>query len=358
MTDRSLSAIVFCGDRSRLGRAVLLAAFDGAQPVKAVVLPSSARWTRFEARLSGQDSPPIQQSVRSRLDPLRHLIARFWPKRPVRDALDIAWGLPDPPEIPTICRDRGAEVIVADDVNDPSLIARLAAMRPDVCLVGAYPQIFREPLLCAAGRCVNVHPSLLPRFRGANPVYWTLATGAQRAGVTAHLMAPRVDAGPILAQTAVAVTDEDEYYTLYGKLVRRVPDVVAAAMVAVAQGEGGSPQIESEATTFREPRASDRRLDWGRGDMRDLWNRVRAGGAFAFVSGEPVEVRAARMEGGPPQAELGLAAGTITDLAPDGPGVALSGGRLYLTGVVFRGLPLDGPAFASAAGLRAGVRLT
>jgi methionyl-tRNA formyltransferase len=358
MADRTLATIVCCGDRSRFGRAVLLASLVDRHEVRAVVLPTPARWAKFEARLYGEDRVPAQRSAASRLDPLRRLAARLRPAASVRDPLDVAWGLPDPRELPGLCRRRGAEVILAEDVNDPALVARLAALRPEALLTGAFPQIFRGPLLRASGLPVNIHPSLLPRFRGANPVYWALATGAKETGVTAHLMVARVDAGPILAQQPVPVGEDDDYYSLYGKLVRTVPQVVTAATRAVAGGGRGTPQDETEASTHREPKAADRRLDWTAHSARVLRDRIRAGGAFAFYCGDPLEVTQARLEGGRPHSGSRVPGGTVVGAAPDGPEVVVGGETLVLTHVIFRGLHLDGPSFARQAGLRPGDRFT
>jgi methionyl-tRNA formyltransferase len=357
MTDRLLAAMIFCGDRSRLGRAVLLAALGQPHPVKAVIVPTAARWARFEARLTRGERAPIQRSAPSRLDPLRRFLAGLRPRKAERDPLDVAWGLPDPSEIPALCRTHRVEMLRVDDANDPSVVARLSSMGAEVFLTGAYPQVFRRPVLEAKVLAVNIHPSLLPRFRGSNPIYWTLAMGAAETGVTAHVMVPQVDAGPILAQRAVPIAAEDEYYSLYGKLVRTVPEVVTMALDAVARGDRGTRQEEDKATAFHEPRPTDRHLNWSRDTARALHSRVRAGGAFAFVGGEAVTVERARLEEAETQDGSRPANGTIVVLAPDGPGVIVTGGRFYLTRVIFRGLPLEGEAFVKAAGLRPGVLL-
>ncbi|MBI4572088.1 MAG: hypothetical protein HY713_02225 [candidate division NC10 bacterium] len=257
-----------------------------------------------------------------------------------------------------MCRSRGIEVIVVDDANDPALAARIARMRADLLLTGAYPQIFREPLLSATLFPLNIHPSLLPRLRGANPIYWALATGAKETGATAHIMLSQVDAGPVLTQSAVAITDDDDYYALYAKVVRVVPGVVSAALSAAGRGERGIPQNEAEATSFREPRAADRRLDWPGSPARALWDRVRAGRAFTFLHSEPVEVVQARVDTQPPGDWKAATGGTFLMLGPDGPGVSTSQGLLFLTRVLFRGVYMDGWTFATAAGLRPGEKFT
>src|SRR6266487_374268 len=97
-------------------------------------------------------------------------------------------------------RANGTVVESVSDVNDPSVIARLEALKPDVLLSTLFNQILRPPALKVARHSYNLHPAPLPHGRGVSPTFWLLARGECEAGVTWHEMTPRVDVGTIAAQ--------------------------------------------------------------------------------------------------------------------------------------------------------------
>ena len=102
--------------------------------------------------------------------------------------------------IERLAQQHGVPIVRAASVNDPSYIAQVRALRPDVIVSVAAPEIFRKDILAsAARRCINIHSGRLPRYRGMMPNFWQLLHGESAATVTVHDMAEKLDAGDVLA---------------------------------------------------------------------------------------------------------------------------------------------------------------
>src|SRR5262245_55623274 len=117
--------------------------------------------------------------------------------------------LQDPP-VASWARAHGVEVRQPERVRSPDFLAQAAALAPDVAVVVAFGQIFPRPLLALpAHGCINLHASLLPRWRGASPIQAAIAAGDERTGVTTMRMEEGLDAGPILLQEETAIGGEE-----------------------------------------------------------------------------------------------------------------------------------------------------
>ncbi|MCF7838979.1 MAG: methionyl-tRNA formyltransferase [Candidatus Marinimicrobia bacterium] len=148
---------------------------------------------------------------------------------------------------------------------------------PDLLVVVAYGE-YLPAGLCATARlgAINLHPSLLPRYRGAAPIQWALANGEDQTGVTILEVSPALDAGPILLQAPAAIRPEDDAVTLGARLARQGAELLGRA-VAALQGGGltAQPQDETRATYARKLDRRDSPVDWT-APARVLHNRVRA----------------------------------------------------------------------------------
>jgi len=176
--------------------------------------------------------------------------------------------------------------------RDENFLLQLKAINPELIIVAAYGQILPQTILALPRfGCLNVHTSLLPKYRGAAPIQWAILNDEPRTGVTIMKMDAGLDTGPILtqAQTEIAVQDTSE--TLHERLAQigaellrdTIPDYVAGKIQPCpqpAEGAAYAPRIRKE----------DGRLDW-RQPSRALWNRVRGllpwPGAFTCLVGEP-----------------------------------------------------------------------
>jgi len=166
----------------------------------------------------------------------------------------------------------------------------------ETVVVAAYGLLIPEPVLERA-LWLNVHPSLLPRWRGAAPIERALMAGDPETGVSIIKLVPELDAGPIAAQRAFPVSAEDDY----GTVAARSLDVTAELLDEVLPGPTFTPQGDEGVTYAEKIGPEDRQLDWSR-PPEELLNRVRALsphiGARGELRGRPLTVWRARVENG------------------------------------------------------------
>jgi len=174
----------------------------------------------------------------------------------------------------------------------PGGIAGLAGrLDPDLVLSVFYRDLLSAPVL-AAGRlaALNLHPSLLPAYRGRAPINWVLVRGEPRTGVTLHHMIGRADAGDVVGQRAIEIAPRETALTLYRKVEEEGVLLLAEMLPRVAAGTAPRlPQDESRASVFGRRRPEDGRIDWSWPAARiDCLVRAVAPpwpGAFAEVEG-------------------------------------------------------------------------
>jgi folate-dependent phosphoribosylglycinamide formyltransferase PurN len=144
----------------------------------------------------------------------------------------------------------GQDVLVTSHMN--LLAPMLAPLRPDLIFTASFPwRLPADVLALPRLGAVNAHPALLPRHRGPNPLFWTVLSGDTQAGLTFHRMAPAFDTGPILAQSVIEITPEDDVDTLMGSIVAAGAALFPRMLEAVARGEPGLPQPEENASYAR-----------------------------------------------------------------------------------------------------------
>jgi len=252
----------------------------------------------------------------------------------------------------------GLPILQPTSLKDPEAHAGLAALSPDAILVVAFGQILPPSLLTLPRHgCVNVHASLLPRYRGAAPIAWALIRGERVTGVSIIRMTERVDAGPILLQRADPIRDEDTAGTLGERLAHLGAEALAEALGALGRGEARPiPQDEALASYAPKLAAAEQRLNWTDAAVA-LRNRVRGltpePGALTALAGETLRVLAAAVEG----EEAGAPPGTLLAVDRRGPVVATGQGRLRLLTVQPEGKrPMDGAAFVRGRRLALGAR--
>jgi methionyl-tRNA formyltransferase len=133
---------------------------------------------------------------------------------------------------------RGVRCLTPERVNEPDVVAEIAAFGADLLLSVYYTQIFRPALLEAVnGPRLNVHPSLLPRHRGTAPLIWAIVEGDTRTGVTVHHLDTSVDTGRIVIQRELSIHDEDTGSTLHDKATRLAVATVADLLRRWSYGE-------------------------------------------------------------------------------------------------------------------------
>lgn len=187
------------------------------------------------------------------------------------------------------CDDLGVPVAVGANPNAPEQIARISTLGPDALFSVYYRDILRDPVL-ALGRhgAVNLHGSLLPRYRGRAPVNWMILHGEREGGVTLHDMVAKPDAGDVVDQESFPIGPDDRPTDVYRRVVACGEIVLRRSARAVLDGTARRyAQLHSNATTFGRRGPEDGRIDF-RQRAEDVRNLVRAvthpyPGAFAYA---------------------------------------------------------------------------
>jgi methionyl-tRNA formyltransferase len=162
-------------------------------------------------------------------------------------------------------------------LRDEEAISGLSELEPRVMVVAAFGQILRPQVLAIppAG-VINVHPSLLPKYRGASPIAGALLAGEEETGVTIMLMDEGMDTGPILRQTTVQVDPTDTTGSLEERLARVGAELLVETLPAWLEGRiEAQPQDDDRATYTKPLTKDDAALDWSLPAI-DIWHRVRA----------------------------------------------------------------------------------
>jgi len=196
-------------------------------------------------------------------------------------------------------------------------VEQLASFHPDIIVVAAFGQILPQSVLgIPKYGCINIHPSLLPRFRGASPVAAAILAGDDFTGVSIMLMDTGLDTGPILSKAQIAISAFDTTGSLTAKLSQVVARVLQEVLPCWLRGELiPQPQNEAEATYSSPITKEEGEIDWHLGTM-DIWRRVRAfhpwPGCYTRWRGRQLKL----IEAVPLPQERTLDAGQVVALTP------------------------------------------
>jgi methionyl-tRNA formyltransferase len=156
----------------------------------------------------------------------------------------------------------GRPVEITANANAETFVRSLRAYQPDVVVMASFDQILASDTLAVPSRgWLNIHPSLLPRHRGPEPIYWTIANGDREAGITVHLTEPRIDAGPILAQRAVDVFEHETAGSLSKRLVAQGLIALDETLLALERGES-TPVANKPGLGTYDPPVRQLGIDW------------------------------------------------------------------------------------------------
>ncbi|NKF51825.1 bifunctional UDP-4-amino-4-deoxy-L-arabinose formyltransferase/UDP-glucuronic acid oxidase ArnA [Shewanella sp. WXL01] len=195
---------------------------------------------------------------------------------------------------------KGIPVFAPEDVNHPLWVEKIKKMQPDALFSFYYRHMLSQEILDIAPKGgFNLHGSLLPNYRGRAPINWVLVNGETETGVTLHTMTAKPDAGDIVAQQKIAISDEDTAATLHGAMTKAASELLANALPAIVAGTHTlTPQDASQATYFGRRTPADGEIKWTN-DARTVFNLVRAvtepfPGAFSFLGERKVIIWSAK----------------------------------------------------------------
>lgn len=200
-----------------------------------------------------------------------------------------------PPPVKIAALAQGIPVLQPERLRDSSIVEQLRALHPEVIVVAAFGQILPPSVLAIPPHgCLNVHASLLPKYRGAAPINAAILAGDQVTGVTIMLMEPGLDTGPILAQRVETILPDDTAESLSARLA-----VVGAQLLVDVLPEWAAgrikprPQNHGEASHARALRREDGRIDWTRSAAL-IERRCRAyypwPGCYSYLRGRLVKM--------------------------------------------------------------------
>ena len=292
-------------------------------------------------------------AVRALLESRHHLVACVTqPDRPKGRHLKLT-----PCPVKALAEARGLPVLTPEKIAEPEALGAVAAWQPEVIVVAAYGQYLPARLLTLPTQaCVNIHPSRLPRYRGAAPIQWAVASGDTMTAVSILHVARKMDAGDIILQKDYPIGEEDTAGSLEPKLADFGAELLLKALDLLEAGIAPcEPQDENAVTWARKLEKEDGRLDWRKPATR-LRNEIRGfqpwPGAFTMIGGKRLKVLFARVE------EKVGTPGTLLDVAGEGLLVACGENALRLLEVQPEGRPaMSGRAFLNGVGLRVGEQL-
>jgi methionyl-tRNA formyltransferase len=181
-------------------------------------------------------------------------------------------------------------------ISAPDSVEQLRSLAPDVCIIAAYGQILKQTVLDVPSKGVlNIHASLLPRWRGAAPIPAAILSGDEETGATIMLVERKLDAGPMLASVRVKILAEDDAGRLTDRLAVAGANLLMEVLPAWERGQlKPESQDESLATYAPAVKKTDALIDWEREGHEQVWRKVRAYNpwpvAYSYLDGEPLRI--------------------------------------------------------------------
>lgn len=199
-----------------------------------------------------------------------------------------------PCEVKKIALQHGLPLAQPEKIRDENFIKMLKELNPEFCIVVAYGKILpKEILQIPEHGCINLHASLLPKYRGAAPIQWALIKGEKVTGVTTMVIDEGLDTGPLLLQKEVSIEDEDNAYTLAQKLSTIGAELVIETIERMRKGEIEPKPQEGEPSYAPQLKKEDGKINWNASAI-EIVNLIRGAYpwpcAYSFLKGERVKI--------------------------------------------------------------------
>lgn len=235
------------------------------------------------------------------------------------------------PPVKLLAQKHGVPLLQPDTVREEHFTHWVRAQNPDLIVVVAFGQILPPRILKIPSHgCINLHASLLPRYRGAAPLNWPIMNGDRTTGVTTMFMNEWMDTGDIILQREEAITPEDDALSLSYRLSTLGAKLLLETINHLKKGTVTPlPQDHSKSSYAPPLKKEDGSIDWRR-HARDIYNQIRGTlpwpGAYTRFEGKLLKIFKAANSDPTPQADPG----TITAVSPDGITVATGRGSLVI----------------------------
>lgn len=225
-------------------------------------------------------------------------------------------------------------ILQPEKLKHSAELEKLIEWAPDLIVTAAFGQILpQEVLQLPALGCINVHASLLPKYRGGAPIHQAIIDGEEETGVTIMYMVQALDAGDILTQVKIPIEEEDDVASMFEKLSIAGAQLLEETMSMLVQGKlQPIPQDESQVIYAPNIKREDEEIDWQK-DGKAIYNHIRGlrpfPGAFTTINGEVLKVWGSKKT---TDQDLAQEPGTIYRLDDEGIGVSTGDGAgLLLT---------------------------
>ncbi|QXE89378.1 methionyl-tRNA formyltransferase [Geomonas subterranea] len=256
-----------------------------------------------------------------------------------------------PPPVKVVAQEHGIPVLQPVKVRLPESIEEIRALQPDLIVVVAFGQILPKALLeIPKHGCINVHASLLPRYRGAAPLNWCIINGEAETGVTTMMMDVGLDTGDMLLKSATPIDPDEDTQSLHDRMSQLGAELLAQTLDRLVAGEL-TPEKQDDSLTCYAPmmKKEDGLINWTR-SAQDIKNQVRGmtpwPGAFSFLDDKLLKVYKVQTAAGTGNPGEVVAAGR------DGIEVACGEGSLLI-----RELQLEGKKRMAAGDFLAGYKV-
>ncbi len=200
-----------------------------------------------------------------------------------------------PPPVKVEALKHGIPVYQPEKIRQKDEMEKILALKPDLIVTAAFGQILPNEILEAPKYgCINVHASLLPELRGGAPIHYALIQGKKKTGITIMYMVEKLDAGDILTQAEVEITEEDNVGTLHSKLSEAGSVLLSETLPKLLEGKLTSiPQNNDEATFAYNIKRDQERIDWSK-TGEEVYNHIRGLNpwpvAFTTLEGQTLKV--------------------------------------------------------------------
>ncbi len=215
-----------------------------------------------------------------------------------------------PSSIKLVAEELGLEVFQPIDINADLSIRRMANLNPDMIVVMAYGHILsREVLDIPSIDCLNVHASLLPKYRGASPIQASILNMDSKTGISLMKMVSKMDAGPVYKQFVLNIDHSDTAIALSDKLAKLSAEEIPKALIEVEGGLQPDEQEESRVTYCGKISKADGLIDWNR-PVKEIMAQMRAfdpwPGTYTTFDSKRLKILTAEISEGVPDGEPGM----------------------------------------------------